>query len=241
MKFPVYFYVGDWQIHPHIVFELLAYLFAFQLLLWRNIRRYDTVTPSQRSSVLTGGLIGALVGAKILVLLQHINLLTINWQQYLLLFAQGKTIVGGLLGGLIGVEITKKKIGVTRSTGDVFVYPLIFGTILGRIGCFLTGLSDRTYGVATNLPWGIDFGDGIPRHPTQLYEVIFLLALALFLRLKSRQSWKEGELFQFYLMAYLGFRFVIDFWKPDFHLIWQLSAVQVACLLGLVYYLKFKH
>jgi hypothetical protein len=36
------------------------------------------------------------------------------------------------------------------------------------VGCFLTGLSDRTYGTPTPLPWGIDFGDGIPRHPPAL-------------------------------------------------------------------------
>ena len=239
MKFPVYIYLGQWQIHPHILFELLAYVFAFQLLLWRNVRRYDSISPSQRSSVLTGAMVGAVVGAKLLVLFQHLDLLTVNWQKYLLVFAQGKTIVGGLLGGLIGVELTKKKIGITRSTGDVFVYPLILGTILGRIGCFLTGLSDRTYGVATNLPWGIDFGDGIPRHPTQLYEIIFLIILAFWLNLRSRVQMQEGDLFKFYLIAYLAFRLLIDFCKPDFDLIWQLSAVQIACILGLIYYRKY--
>jgi phosphatidylglycerol---prolipoprotein diacylglyceryl transferase len=67
------------------------------------------------------------------------------------------------------VEVTKKIIKVPTSTGDAFAYPLIVGTAIGRIGCFFTGLSDRTYGTATSLPWGIDFGDRIPRHPTQLY------------------------------------------------------------------------
>ena len=36
---------------------------------------------------------------------------------------------------------------------------------------------DNTYGTPTSLPWAINFGDGIPRHPTQLYEVAFLLLL----------------------------------------------------------------
>lgn len=43
----------------------------------------------------------------------------------LIYFMGNKTIVGGFLGGLIGVEITKKKIGVTTSSGDLMVYPLI--------------------------------------------------------------------------------------------------------------------
>ncbi|MBD1905474.1 prolipoprotein diacylglyceryl transferase [Funiculus sociatus GB2-A5] len=234
MTFPVYLWLGSVRIHPHILFESLAYAIAFRLLI-KNSRK-DSIAPTQRSSVIVGGLVGALVGAKLLVLLQHIDLLFSNWQQLFLLLLQGKTVVGALLGGLIGVEITKKIIGVNRSTGDVFVYPLIVGTAVGRIGCFLTGLSDRTYGIATNLPWGVDFGDRILRHPTQIYEIIFLLILIIFLKIRSRYHRQEGDLFKFYMVAYLSFRLLIDFLKPDFHPIFGLSAIQIACLLGLLYY-----
>jgi len=125
MTFPVYFYIGYWCIHPHFVFEVLAYAIAFRLLLGRNIMKQDTITPSQRISVIVGGMVGALLGAKFLVRLQHIYiyLLWQNLQLWLLLLLQGKTIVGALLGTLIGVEVTKKMIGLRRSTGDVFVYP----------------------------------------------------------------------------------------------------------------------
>ena len=236
MNFPVYFWLGDWRIHPHVLFESLAYAIAFRLVL-RNSRK-DTIPPTQRSSVIVGGMVGALLGAKGLVLLQHIDFILQNQQQFLLLLVQGKTIVGALLGGLIGVELTKKLLGIKRSTGDVFVYPLIVGTAVGRIGCFLTGLSDRTYGIATTLPWGVDFGDGIYRHPTQIYEIIFLLVLIVFLQVRSRYQREEGDLFKFYLVAYLGFRFLIDFIKPDFHPILGISAIQIACLLGLSYYYR---
>jgi prolipoprotein diacylglyceryltransferase len=87
----------------------------------------------------------------------------------------GKTIVGALISGLIAVELMKRYIGVRQSTGDLYAIPLALGIAIGRIGCFLTGLSDNTYGTPTTLPWAINFGDGIPRHPTQLYEIIFLL------------------------------------------------------------------
>jgi phosphatidylglycerol:prolipoprotein diacylglycerol transferase len=234
MEFPVYLRVASIQLHPHWVFESLGYAIALRLILWN--RRHDPLSASQRSSVIVGGMVGALVGAKLLVLLQHLDLLWSHWQQWLLLLAQGKTVVGALLGGLIGVELTKKWIGVTRSTGDAFVYPLIVGTAIGRIGCFLTGLSDRTYGIATSLPWGINFGDGIPRHPTQLYEVLFLLGLGLFLGWRDRYPRQDGDRFRFYMVGYLSFRLLIDFIKPDFHPFWGLSAIQVACLLGLVYY-----
>jgi prolipoprotein diacylglyceryltransferase len=93
----------------------------------------------------------------------------------------GKTIVGALVFGLISVELIKRYIGLRESTGDLYAIPLALGIAIGRIGCFLTGLSDDTYGTPTSLPWAVDFGDGVPRHPTQLYEIIFLLALIPFL------------------------------------------------------------
>jgi phosphatidylglycerol---prolipoprotein diacylglyceryl transferase len=234
MTFPVYFYLGSLRIHPHILFESLAYTAALILIL-RNVRN-DFITPAQRTFIIVAGLLGALVGAKVLVFLQHIDLLWQHSQLFLLLSLQGKTIVGALLGAVISVEITQKIIGINRSTGDVFVYPLIVGTAIGRIGCFLTGLSDRTYGIATTLPWGVDFGDGILRHPTQLYEIIFLILLLIFIRLRSNYQYKEGDLFKFYLILYLIFRFLIDFIKPDFRIFLGISAIQIACLCAIVYY-----
>lgn len=233
MQFPVYIGVGTWVIHPHFLFESLGYVVAFRLLL-RTVRS-DTIRASQRTSVIVGGMVGALLGAKGLVMLQHLDLVWIDWSQWLLLIVQGKTVVGALLGGLVGVEVTKSWIGLKQSTGDAFVYPLLAGTAIGRVGCFLTGLSDRTYGIATTLPWGIDFGDGVLRHPTQLYEIGFLIVLALALWWRSRSPYYSGQLFQLYLAAYLSFRFVIDFLKPDFHPVWGISFIQLACLLGLLY------
>ncbi|WP_017317367.1 prolipoprotein diacylglyceryl transferase [Mastigocladopsis repens] len=234
MTFPVYFWLGSLRIHPHVLFESLAYAVALRLVL-RNVRR-DWVEAEQGTSIIVAGMMGALLGAKMLAWLQHIDLLWQYPQQLLLLLLQGKTVVGVLLGGVIGVEITKKILGVNRSTGDVFVYPLIVGTAIGRIGCFLTGLSDQTYGIPTSLPWGVDFGDGIPRHPTQLYEIIFLIILMIFLHLRSRYQRQEGDLFKFYLISYLGFRFLIDFMKPDFRSLLGLSAIQIACLISLFCY-----
>jgi prolipoprotein diacylglyceryltransferase len=160
VEFPIYLWIGSWRIHPHFLFESLAYAIALRLTLL-NCRK-DTIAPNQRSSVIVGGMVSALIGAKVLVLLQHLDLIWQHWEQFPLLLVQGKTIVGALLGGLIGVELTKNAIGVKRSTGAAFVYPLIVGTVVGRIGCFLTGLSDRTYEIATTLPWVLISVMGFP-------------------------------------------------------------------------------
>jgi phosphatidylglycerol---prolipoprotein diacylglyceryl transferase len=236
VQFPVYIGFGAWRLHPHFLFEAIAYFVSFRLML-KAIRR-DSLTVSDRGSVVVGGMVGALLGAKLLVLLQHLDLLWQDSAAFLLLALQGKTVVGALLGGLIGVELIKRWIGVKESTGDVFVYPLIVGMAIGRVGCFLTGLSDRTYGTATTLPWGINFGDGVMRHPTQLYEIVFLLALLLVLQWRARLGLKSGDRFKLFMVSYLGFRFVTDFIKPDFRPLLGISAIQVACILGLIYYAR---
>jgi prolipoprotein diacylglyceryltransferase len=58
----------------------------------------------------------------------------------------------------------------------------------------------------------------------------------IFLKLRSRYHRQEGDLFKFYMIAYLSFRLLIDFIKPDFHPLLGLSVIQIACLLGLLYY-----
>jgi prolipoprotein diacylglyceryltransferase len=57
--------------------------------------------------------------------------------------------------------------------------PLAIGIAVGRLGCFFAGLDDFTYGTPTTLPWGHDFGDGIARHPVQLYESAAMAAFAI--------------------------------------------------------------
>lgn len=235
MDFPAYLILGPLQLHPHPLLEAVA--FGASFLVARNLRRYrgsnDSVNPAQRLLVATGALFGALLGAKALVLLQHwpdVQQHGLSWETFL----QGKTIVGAMLGGWGMVELVKKLVGITVSTGDRFIFPLLVGTAIGRLGCFLTGLEDKTYGVATALPWGIDFGDGVMRHPTQLYEIAFLLLFAVLLRQREQNGLLAGQLFQFYFLGYFGFRFWIDFLKPDPHLLWGVSAIQLSCAIAVV-------
>jgi prolipoprotein diacylglyceryltransferase len=119
---------------------------------------------------------GAAIGSKLLFWLEDPQLTwhSLHDPAYLV---GGKTIVGALAFGLVSVELTKRYIGLRQSTGDLYAIPLAVGIAIGRIGCFLTGLSDNTYGSPTNLPWAVNFGDAIPRHPTQLYEIAFLIIL----------------------------------------------------------------
>jgi phosphatidylglycerol:prolipoprotein diacylglycerol transferase len=231
VKFPVYIF----GIHPHLLFESLAYFIGFRVYLYT--RNKERIPMDKAIWVIVGAILGAAIGAKLLYWFEDPKKTLENWHNLTYLM-EGKTIVGGLLGGLIGVETAKKWIGWTRSTGDDFVLPLAVGMMIGRIGYFLTGLDDHTYGTATTWITGIDFGDGIKRHPTQLYEIVFLGFIALIIfQIKRKSAGWEGLQFQLFMLSYLLFRFFIDFIKPTPHPYWIMNNIQVASILGIVYYI----
>lgn len=233
MTFPVYVPVGPWRLHPHPLLEALAYAVGFHLYL--TTRRPQRLSDAQNHAVIAGAIAGAAIVSKVLAWTVDPALLWAHRSDPRV-WLGGKTIVGGLLGGLIGVESAKKAAGVTVSTGDDLTLPLIVGMALGRIGCFLTGLSDNTQGLPTRLSWGVDFGDGIPRHPASLYEALFLALLGLVLwRLRPRLT-REGDLFKLFMLAYLAWRLLADFWKPYPRFILGLGPIQTAALLGMLYY-----
>ena len=148
----------------------------------------------------------------------------------------GRSIEGALAGGILAIEALKAFAGIHGSTGLRFVAPLATAIAVGRIGCYLAGLDDMTYGVATVLPWGVDFGDGVPRHPVQLYESAAMAAfLAAFLwRMRRRNPLMLRAGFYVFIGIYAGQRFLWEFLKPygtvigPFNLFHLLSAALMA-------------
>ena len=235
MTFPVYIHLGTVQIHPHLLFEGLAYLAGLVLFIQNPNKNPNGFTAEQRLWLAAAALTGAALGSKILFWFCDPPATLQRWNDLEYLMG-GKTLVGGLIGGLIGVEFMKVRLGITVSTGDAFVPSLLLGTAIGRVGCFLTGLADHTCGNPTTLPWGVDFGDG-PRHPTQLYEILWLGILAILIWRRSLQPYRSGDLFKLFMVGYLGFRFFAEFIKPGYFLL-GLTGIQWACLGTLLYYSK---
>lgn len=220
--------------HPglHGIFEFLGYIVGYTF--YRHARQLngDHLPESQRWTVTAAAVSGAFIGSRLLGFLEQAPRFGFDWR-HLLSPTGGKTIVGALLGGWLAVEVTKHLAGIRTRTGDLFAIPLTLGIATGRIGCLLAGLADDTYGTPSQLPWAVDFGDGIPRHPTQFYEILFLLALTAVLHRLGQRPHPQGALFRVFLAAYLAWRFLVEFIKPQPHLL-SLDLIQWASLCGLL-------
>ncbi len=147
-------------------------------------------------------------------------------------FELGHSIAGAIAGGVVAVELFKWRTGIRESTGGQFVAPLALGIAVGRWGCFFAGLPDYTYGTPTSLPWGVDFGDGIPRHPVQLYESFAMLAfLGVYLRQIANGSplfLRQG--FHLFVAWYALQRFAWEFLKPYPPVIGPLNVFHLICI-----------
>jgi prolipoprotein diacylglyceryltransferase len=152
-------------------------------------------------------------------------------------FALAHSVAGALAGAIIGVEIYKAVRGIRMSTGIVFVGPFAAGVAVGRWGCLFAGLPDQTFGIASSLPWAVELGDGIARHPVQIYEsaAMAVFFVAFVLGLHKRARWATAHGFYWLAIAYGAQRFVWEFLKPYPTLIGPFNHFHLMCV-GLVIY-----
>lgn len=196
----------------HFIFDLIAILCSVLLSSWFR-RHYQLQRPlgigeeSQHHYYLLALIIGLALGS---TLFGSLNVYLAGHAGF------AKSMMGGIFGAIIGGELFKYFAGIRQSTGLYFTPGLIVLIVIGRIGCFYAGLDDYTYGIATNKIWGVDFGDGIQRHPVQLYESLTMLLFLVILLVsypKQRTFWQQKG-FYLFILIYAGQRFVWEFLKP---------------------------
>jgi len=217
----------------HLLFDLLAYAVGTLLVVkvFKN-RTQLIANENLRYAYYTTLIVGAFFGA---FLLGSIN-------TYISLeakdsFIVGKSILGAIVGATLAGELFKKVMHIKGSTGAYFVPSLVIGIAIGRVGCFLSGLEDYTYGIPTDSFLGYDFGDGIPRHPVQLYESFTMALFFIYLLVvyfKNRVYFEKYIFYQFILL-YAIQRFAWEFLKPYETLFMGLNVFQFFCL-GLIGY-----
>ncbi len=236
MPFPITISAGQYYFTLHSIFEFLAFFVAFRYFIFLRKKQQDLIESENRTWIIIGAIFGAIIGSRLIGGLENFPEM-VSAPNKLLYFYQNKTVLGGFLGGLCGVELIKKIIKEKNSSGDLFTYPMILGLIIGRVGCFSMGVYEETYGIVTGFFTGMNLGDGTLRHPVTLYEILFLILLWIsIVQVEKHRILPPGMRFKIFMMAYISFRFLIDFIKP--HYTWQvgLSTIQVTCLAGVGYY-----
>lgn len=215
----------------HYPFDLAAWLTAALVARWQYRRWPEefqslarVTTPSYHVVLAVGALLGAW-------LFGSVNSLRA------LVAAPSHSLGGALAGGIAAVELWKWRRGIKGSTGGAFVLPLAVGIVVGRLGCFFSGLPDFTYGSPTSLPWAVDIGDGIGRHPAPLYEAAAMaLFAAVFLAARIRGAdWARNHAFHALIINYATQRFAWEFVKPYPPIGWGLNVFHVL-MAGLIIY-----
>ena len=201
--YPIIFDVGPLQITGYGLMMMIGFLMGGWLIGLELKRR--GLRQDYAGEVVVAAVIGGIVGAKL-------------WYVFLMgdpaaLFSRGGLVwYGGFLGGALAVILNGLRLKVpTRWTAHLLAPPLAAAYALGRVGCFLV---NDDYGRPTDVAWAVKFPQGLPAstagnmerlfgipmpqgmdpttvlavHPTQLYEIAWLLPVAGFLWWRRKKS-----------------------------------------------------
>ena len=180
------------------------------------------------------GVLGGIAGAKLLWVAEHLGEAPFL---SLLLSRSGMSWFGGLAGGLlVGIAMVRRRRLPLMASLAAAAVPLAVGHAIGRIGCFLVG---DDYGRPSTLPWAVAFPEGapptdVPVHPTQIYEALVLVPIALILLGWRRQGRDDRFVFGAYLVMVGSVRFAIEFLRVNVHVLGVLTVAQIASLLAVL-------
>lgn len=187
--------------------------------------------------------VGVVLGGRLGFVVQHPHELLRDPLFVVRVWEGGMAFFGGLSGVLLAFWWTARRYGMPiLALSDVGVFPAALGLAFGRIANFFNG---ELVGRPTNGRWGVVFPqvDGVPRHPSQLYESAshFLMFGLLVVTARCCPGWvgaRHGRLSSLFLALYGFFRFLTDFFRDDDTYWGPLSDGQwfslLVCLIGLI-------
>ena len=236
----------------------LMYLLGFAGAWWLGVKRSAVAdsgwNKDQVSDLIFYGALGVILGGRIgYILFYNFSAFLDNPAIILKIWQGGMSVHGGMLGVFLALYLFARKTNKTFFQASDFIAPMVpIGLGAGRIGNFI---NKELPGRATesDLPWAMDFGDHIARHPSSLYQALsegLLLFLILFFY--SRVSRPRMAVSAMFMIGYGSFRFITEFFRtPDAHLGFvafgwltrgqQLSIPMVLFGLYLLYLIRKKH
>lgn len=210
-------------VHTFGVLLAAAYLAA----LWWLVRgaRRSKVDPETVTSLGTWAIVGAIVGAKALLIVRSVGDDAGNVADLWSLVASAGDFYGGFIGGLIASALFfwRHPGAPFWKIADLCAPAIALGQAIGRIGCLMAG---DDYGRPASIPWAVTFTDpeaasiggaplGVPLHPVQLYESVLCFALFLLLVRLAQRPHRDGDIIVAYTGLYAVARFVLEFFRGD--------------------------
>ena len=211
------------------IFVALAIIVLIAWLVWR-VKKGANVTYD---TVFTAAIVGIPSGIVVSRLLHVID----RWDFYIqnpgqIIGGSGLTIYGAVLGAALGVWIYSRFSHFRFDYfADLLTPGLILAQAIGRIGCTINGCC---YGTVCELPWAIIYTHpdslaplGIAVHPTQVYEILYLLVMfGIIFGLRNRLK-PDGSVFLVYLSLYSAWRIGVDFIRDGTDFLFGLHQAQV--------------
>lgn len=222
---PVVFVMGSFPIYWYSLMYVAGFSMIAGLLYWRIFKKENDFIWTDIFDFLLNSFLAVIIGGRIgYVLFYNLSYFLSNPVEIILPFNSsgeftgiyGMSYHGGVLGFIVVTYFfcKKRKINFLKLTD--FILPAIpLGYFFGRIGNFLNG---ELYGRVTTVEWGMNFGDGLLRHPSQIYEAFFegIVLFTILWIVRNRFSKKTGLISGLYLLGYGIIRFGLEFWRePD--------------------------
>ncbi len=194
-------------------------------------------TPDDMEQMIVWGLVGAVIGARIIYCFVYDPTGLAQDPFYLFkIYQGGLSFHGGLLGVIVAALIFCRKHRIPFwNLADAMALAATPGLAMGRLGNFING---ELYGRPSTVPWAMIFPGGgpQPRHPSQLYEFFMegVLLFAVLWWLKPRTK-TDGILALVFLFGYSLARFVVEFFRqPDAQVGYLLLGLSMGQWLSIV-------
>jgi phosphatidylglycerol:prolipoprotein diacylglycerol transferase len=213
--YPTLFRIGTFEVTTFGVMVAIGALVGIWIF-GRELARRGL--PEDATNAAVAGVIGGLVGAKLLWTAEHAAEAPIL---SLLLSRGGMSWFGGFVGGIAaGLIVMRRQRLPIVATLAAATPALAIGHAIGRIGCFLVG---DDYGRVSDLPWAVAFPQGLPPtidpvtgavvrvQPTQLYEMAALFVVGWLLIRWRRNGVPDAVVLGRYMVLAGAIRFAIEF------------------------------
>ena len=219
---PVALQLGPISIHWYGLMYLVGFATVWLLGRYRIAKGDNTVNTKTFEDLIFFCVLGVVIGGRLgYILFYKPGVYLSNPLAIFYVWEGGMSFHGGLLGVIAAMILFARREKLSFLNVADFLAPLIpLGLAAGRLGNFING---ELWGRPSNLPWAMVFplaGDGIARHPSQLYEML-LEGVLLFIILWwfSGKQRKTGQVSGLFLIGYGVLRFIVEYTRePDYFL-----------------------